>query len=394
MTTQVPLSFQDRPYARERFLKIAEYARLNNAFYKQWLAEGGRVPILDRKTFLENNDAILNGQAHNGKTSGSTGVPVRYIHSPRRRALSQADTKTFIKELGGKMRCLRMVYKRNQDDRDKADPNLMDVKSPIADQIDYILKRRKEGKITAITTYPSNADMLAREILERGIDVSFVQRFGLFSENVEPFQLEIVQQAFPNAKIWTSYSSMEFGMIAAQCQHEPDFHHIMAHRLGVEVLREDGDEPAQEGERGRVVITDYANRRSPFIRYEIGDYAVKGTCPCGKTALPALRGIYGKVRGALVHRDGKRHLFADISYDLRDLPGMRQYQVIQDTIEDFTVNINSAEPLDEAIRKLFIDHFGYLPEGLKIEYMDEIPKGDNGKFYHSICRVLGNPLEK
>ncbi|MCF6314647.1 MAG: hypothetical protein L3J39_19520 [Verrucomicrobiales bacterium] len=384
---QVPLSFQERPYAREHFLKIAEYARLNNAFYKQWLAGQDQVPILDRKTFLENNDAILNGQSHNGKTSGSTGVPVRYIHSPRRRAMSQADTQAFIKALGGKMRCLRMVYKRTQSDREKADPDLMDVKSPIAQQIEYILQRRREGQITAITTYPSNADMLAQEILERGIDVSFIERFGLFSENVEPFQRERVQQAFPNAKIWTSYSSMEFGMIAAQCQHEPDFHHIMAHRLGVEVLKENEDAPAEDGERGRVVITDYVNRRSPFIRYEIGDYAVKGACPCGKTALPALRSIYGKVRGALVHRDGKRHLFADISYDLRDLPGMRQYQVVQHSVEDFTVRIHAAQPLDEEVKAIFLNHFGYLPEGLKMDYMDEIAKGENGKFYHSICEV-------
>lgn len=383
----IPKSFQDRPYACERFQQIVDYAREHNPFYQKWLEDPDNVPILERKIFLENNDDILNGKPSNGKTSGSTGVPVRYIHAPRRARIGQKDTRQFIKDLGGKLRCLRIVYKRNPTKKEKGDPNLLDVKTLIPKQIEYILKRRQEDSITAITTYPSNADMLAQAILDQGIDVSWVERFGLFSENVEPFQMEMVKRAFPNARVWTSYSSMEFGMIAYQCQHEPDYHHIMAHRLGVEVLREDEDEPAEDGERGRVVITDYENRMSPFIRYEIGDFAVKGICPCGKSDLPALTNIYGKVRGALIHRDGKRHLFADISYDLRDLPGMRQYQVIQDAIEDFTVNINAAKPLDEEVCAIFMNHFGYLPKELKIEYMDEIPKGDNGKFYHSICRV-------
>jgi len=381
----IPESFRDRPYAVKHFQQIVDHARQHNPFYRDWLLESEAVPILDRKTFLENNQAILDGRLANGKTSGSTGVPVAYIHSPRRAAIGQLDVDAFVKELGGRLPCLWIILLKSK--LEEANPDLLDVKSPISDQIEYLLERRQEVGICAITTYPSNADMLAKEILKQGIDTSFIRRFGLFSENVEAFQLEIIRRAFPNAKIWTSYSSMEFGMIALQCQHEPDFHHLMAHRLGVEVLREGEDVPAAEGERGRVVITDYINRQSPFIRYEIGDYAVKGVCPCGKSALPALRKIYGKVRGALLHRDGKRHLFADLSYALRDLPGMRQYQVIQNTLESFTVHIDALSAIDEAIQAAFTDHFGYLPEDLKIEYMKDIPKGENGKFYHSICRV-------
>ncbi len=381
----LPETFRNRPYAARHFRKIVEYAREHNPFYRKWIADPDKVPIIDRFTFLENNDEILNGRASNGSTSGSTGIPVRYIHSPQRALLSQRDTARFVAELGGLLSCARIIYPHSS----KPNPEVLNVNSPISDQIEFILERRRVAQVEAITSYPTNAVMLAREILERGIDVSYIKRFGLYAENVEPYQKELIQRVFSNAKIWTSYSSKEFGLIAAQCQHEPNFHHLMAHRLGVEVLREDEDEPAAEGERGRVVITDYFNRRSPFIRYELGDYAVRGTCPCGKTDLPALDKIYGKVRGALVHRNGERVLFADLSVLLLNLPGMRQYQVIQDEVESFRVKIVASENLDEEIQAAFESHFGYLPERLTIEYVDEIPKGENGKYYASICRVEG-----
>jgi len=98
-------------------------------------------------------------------------------------------------------------------------PHVLHVTSSLGAQIDFILRGRREFGCVAITTYPTNAE-------------------------------------------------------------------IMAHRLGVEVLRDD---------------------RSPFIRYEIGDLAVRGICPCGRIRLPASSEVVEEVRGALLHRNGKYH---------------------------------------------------------------------------------------
>ncbi len=48
----------------------------------------------------------------------------------------------------------------------------------------------------------------------------------------------------------------------------------------VEILRPDGN-PANEGEIGRVVITDLVNRAMPFIRYEVGDAGYWTAAPAG-----------------------------------------------------------------------------------------------------------------
>ena len=69
------------------------------------------------------------------------------------------------------------------------------------------------------------------------------------------------------------------------------------------------------------------------------------------------------------------------------MPGMKQYKVVQDGVEEFTVRINSERRDDTAIRDAFEDYFGYIPKKLKLEYVDSIPRDPNGKYQTSICNV-------
>ncbi|MFH1322105.1 MAG: hypothetical protein ABII90_15825 [Bacteroidota bacterium] len=378
----VPVSFCDRPFAKKHFLAIVDYASKNNPFYRNRFTDSGELPIIDRITFLEHNDEILNNNPVTASTSGSTGIPVRISVSAERDQMNRDDDIRFVRWLGGPLPCTRIIHSGSDDKR----AWLLDVKAPIDEQIAFIQRRYSETGAVALTTYPTNAEMLAREVLDRGIDMSFIQRFGVFSEAFETYQKEVISRAFPNSQIWSTYSSMEFGMIAGQCPYEPDYHHIMAHKLGVEILNKD-DEKCKPGEMGRLVITDYFNRQSPLIRYEIGDYAIGQPCPCERIKLPAFRKIVGKVRGALIHRGGRRVVFTALSVALRDLPGMRQYQVIQDNIEDFTVKIAASQQLDDEIRLVFNKHFGYIPKLLKVQYVNSIPREANGKFHASICMI-------
>ena len=374
-------SFRGRPYAERHLQAIVSFARANNPFYRRWITDPENPGIVDRMTFLEHNDEILAGHPVTGSTSGSTGVPVRFSQSPEWGRIARRDTVRFVRQLGGPMSVVRLIYVEKEPE-----PNTFSITSSLDEQIAFVLRRHTDHGATALTTYPTNAEMLAEAVLARGVDMSFIRRFGLYGESVEPFYKEIIRKAFPNARVWTTYSSMEFAMIASMCPYEPEYHHINAHRLGVEVLREDGS-PASDGECGRVVVTDYVNRQSPFIRYEIGDYAVRGACPCGRIRLPAFRHIYGKVRGALLHRNGNRVLFADLSVSLRSMPGMRQYQVIQDAVDEFTVKVVADRNLDADIRAAFLEHFGYLPLDLRVEYVNLIPREKNGKFHAAICRA-------
>ena len=367
--------------AEAKFHEIVEYARETNPFYAEWLYGKETVPILTRRILLENNELILNGHPVTATTSGSTGVPVRISMSPQRSAISKKVNQRFINWLGGRLVRSQIIYPRSTD----PDPAVLDIKLPIEQQIDWLIQRYEKSRAVALITYPTNAIALAQAVLESGRDMGFLRRLGLISEAFDPAQRAYIQSGFPNALIWSSYSSMEFGIISAQCPHEPGFQHIMSDVFRVEVLDEN-DRECPDGQTGRIIITDYFNKWSPLIRYEIGDLAVRERCPCGRINLPAFSAVHGKVRGALKHRSGQRVLFAELSVALRDLPGMKQYQVVQEDLERFTVRLVTDEPLEKEIAAAFEAHFGYQPQ-LTFEYHDFLPRDPNGKFHASICRV-------
>lgn len=365
----------------ERFQRIVRHARRTNPFYRRWIPQGGPVPLLTRRVLQENNDEILNGFPANTRTSGSTGAPVRIHISPARRALNRRAAELMVRHLGGFMPQTAFINPHGVVGRE----SVVDVHTPVPEQLDILRRGYQDRQAAALITYPSNAVLLAQAILEAKLDFSFIRRLGLMAETIDPGQITLIRRAFPEARIWSNYSSMEFGLISFQCPYEPQFHHAAAGKLGIEILDE-RDLACEPGQVGRVVITDYHNYESPLIRYEIGDLAAFGTCPCGKIGLPALQQILGKVLGCLLHRDGRRIPFIDLANALRDLPGMRQYQVIQEEVERFHVKVAAATPLDSDIRDAFARQFGYAPR-IDIEVMDSIPRDPSGKFFASLCRV-------
>lgn len=365
----------------ERYSHIVRQARRANPFYRRWIPESGPVPILTRQVLQEHNEEILNGHVPNKRTSGSTGTPVSVHHSDARKALNHHARRIFVEHLGGSLPNLSIVYLHGE----KNSENVVHVLTPIAEQLDILRRQNRERRVVALVTYPSNAVLLAQAIIDEGLDFSFVRRVGLMSESIDPGQVALIRRAFPGGVVWSNYSSMEFGLISFQCPYHEDFHHAATGKLGIEILDEEGRDCAP-GQVGRLVITDYFNFESPLIRYEIGDLAAFASCPCGKIALPALGKILGKVRGCLLHRDGRRIPFIDLSVALRDLPGMRQYQVVQEGVEEFRVKVAAAAALDADIRAVFLKEFGYAPQ-IEIEAVDSIPRDPNGKFYASICRI-------
>ncbi|CAH0991321.1 Phenylacetate-coenzyme A ligase [Sinobacterium norvegicum] len=383
MTFKLPESFGQRPFARKHFRNIAQWALTHHPFYqRRGLTQDGEIPLLSRDDILDNNTLLLNNHPITATTSGSTGVPVKISWSEQRKNIERKASERFISWLGGRRSVIRFIH-----DDTPAD-NLLDVNSSIADQLMMIEHRRHISD--AITTYPSNAERLCRAVIEQRLDMSHIQRFGVYAEVFEAEQEVLIRQAFPNAQIWSTYSSQEFGMIAGRCPHNPRYHHIMAGKIGVEIL-DDSGQPCPPGQIGRLVITDFFNQNSPLIRYDIGDLAAWGECDCGQIDLPSIEQVLGKIRGSLVHKNGERIPFTHLSVALRDIESMRQYQVIQEQLERFTLRLvnprgSEDDTLREEVHQVFYQHFGYQTD-ITIVFEKSIEREQNGKFYSSICRL-------
>lgn len=381
----IPETFQSRPYARAHYSRIARWALAHHPFYRQLVTDPGQAfPILSRSMVQGANALLLNGHAATGKTSGSTSTPVEISWSPQRTRLDARDTAMFVGWLGGPLPNMRIISLASREGNAKA----LDVNTPIPGQVDFILRRHRIDGACALVTYPTNLEMLCRHVLENGTDLSFMRRITCMSEVYEPYHDELIAKVFPNAVASCTYSSVEVGLIAARCPHRPANYHIMAHKLGVEILDEEG-RPCGDGEPGQVVVTDYSNRRSTLVRYALGDIAAPTVCDCGQIPLPALTRLVGKVRGVLKDSTGRAVMFTDLSVALRDSPEISQFQVLQPALGEFVIRYvpragAAIAPFLDRVGARFRSEFGDAVS-IRFEPMTEIPRSAGGKFHGAIC---------
>lgn len=185
------------------------------------------------------------------------------------------------------------------------------------------------------------------------------------------------------------YSSQELGVIAIECPQSSGYH-LMSEGLVFELLREDG-QGCLAGETGRVVVTDLHNFATPLIRYELGDLAeADGPCSCGR-GLPKIRRILGRQRNLLRLPDGRRLWPTVGALEYRDIAPVRQYQIVQRSLERVTLRLAVERPLSRAeergLAEKLVEFLGHRFE-VELEYCGPtIPRGPGGKFEDFVSEV-------
>jgi phenylacetate-CoA ligase len=185
------------------------------------------------------------------------------------------------------------------------------------------------------------------------------------------------------------YSTQEVGVIAIECPQGGGYH-VMSEGLILELLRDD-DQPCAAGETGRVVVTDLHNFATPLIRYDLRDLAeAGGPCACGR-GLPKIRRILGRQRNLLRLPDGQRFWPVVGFGDYRDIAPVRQYQIIQRSLERVTLRLAVERPLSVAeengLAEKLLEFLGHR-FAVDFEYFTpNIPRGPGGKFEDFICEM-------
>ena len=186
-----------------------------------------------------------------------------------------------------------------------------------------------------------------------------------------------------------AYSSQEVGVIAVECPQGGGYH-VMSEGLVLELLGDDGRSCAA-GETGRVVVTDLHNFATPLIRYDLGDLAeADGPCACGR-GLPKIRRVLGRVRNLLWLPDGRRLWPLVGAFSYRDIAPVRQYQIVQRSLERVTLRLAVERPLtiaeEAALSSKLVEFLGcrFI---IDFDYCrQEIPRGPGGKFEDFICEL-------
>jgi phenylacetate-CoA ligase len=159
------------------------------------------------------------------------------------------------------------------------------------------------------------------------------------AEGLQPGQRELLQQYLVD-EVFLSYGCREFMSIGMECDHHRGYH-LNTDNLLVEVVDEEG-RPVAPGAEGRIVVTDFHNAATPFIRYEIGDIGVMAPpaehCPCGRP-FPLLKSVDGRLQD-MVHTPNGPMSGLYITYTMRQFDDwIEGYQVVQDAKDRVLVRL-------------------------------------------------------
>lgn len=208
------------------------------------------------------------------------------------------------------------------------------------------------------------------------------------AEKLYPHQRQDIEAAF-GCPVFETYGCREFMLIGAECEEHQGLH-VSAENLFVEVLTESG-RPARHGESGELVITDLHNYGMPFIRYRMGDMAVwsDDVCACGR-GLPLLKAVSGRLLDAIRMPDGTVVPGEFFPHVFKEFRQVRQYQIVQDTLDVLRVCIVKGPGYDEAVeadiqrqlRRIFNSALT-----IRVEYLDEIPLTPAGKLRVTVSNL-------
>ena len=333
-----------------------------------------------------------------GKTSGSTGEPVVVKRSAISRlhyfAMTLREHFWYARDFRQPLTAIRANLKDYEEIESWGAPVSLlfpsgrsqgiPIRTPIAEQAD-LLERFKPGSLIVL---PGNLAALTDEFRRRGRALPGLTHIRSLGETLTPVVREAAREHF-GARVEDNYSSQETGNIAIECP-ESGLYPVMAESMLVEVVDEAG-RACDDGEIGRVLVTDLQNLATPLIRYEIGDYAEVGPpCPCGR-GLPTLRRIVGRERNLIAKPDGSRHWPMVGFARFREVAPVLQYQLIQESLLMIEVRLVCERPPtpseEEALRGVILGALGF-PFALRFTYFpDRIPPSASGKYEEFVCRV-------
>jgi len=368
--------------SEERVRKILKHAYENVPFYKKNFDKYGvtpedfhsiddlqKFPIVT-KTDLKQNfpdevkaKNISDERFHLDSTSGSTGVPFQFFIDRNASSVKQA-ARTFFNYWAGIPPASRRIWICSPRPHNISSTKFANSPSVLS------LIKRKVGKIllgSVRTHHISSFEITQRnmkEILEfivcfnpdyiesyASVIVKLVKGLQEYhlqppsnlktiistSETLIPVEKQLIESAF-KCKVVNRYGSREFtGSVAQSCPENNEAFHINTELVFLEVVGENGRQVAP-GENGKIVITDLHNYAMPFIRYDMGDYAIwGGQCSCGR-GFPVLTEIKGRSTESLLTPSGKTISPTELGHFLFVLRHyinyIREYQAVQHKINE------------------------------------------------------------
>ncbi|MEE1031220.1 MAG: phenylacetate--CoA ligase family protein [Ruminococcus sp.] len=386
-------------YIERRKQAIVKYVKEHSPYYKdhpEW-QKLEDFPVMSKVDFIEHYDDVLSdlsktqGNLYRLSTSGSTGTPFTVLCDGDKMNRVNMNFMSCMELNGFRLGMKRGEFRawikgKNTISQWKSFKNnliMIDISNMGEEALENICKDIEKKRIQVLVSYSSALTALSQylERTKRDISKWDVEMIFAMGEALPDETYELLTKLFGFSPV-RSYGNNENGFIAIQLGEDPEYT-IDLYNFYPEILKMDSDEPAEPGEVGRIVITDYYNRTFPMVRYDTGD---TGKYRMYKDENGRIHGkyveIYGR-RGSLMYNcNGEPlsiHVFMNILFHFQGV--VHQARCVQWGKKEYELLINAdREKLDvDAVVNAYKKYLGEEAE-VKVTYVDEIPIQASGKF--------------
>lgn len=360
-------------------------------------------PVINKTVIRENEEKMMASGYEKGKlfkemTSGSTGTPLTIYQDKIKRNRARADTIVFSEfagyKLGTRLYYSRVwnAYNRKSVLQSRIQNIVMQESDKLsdADLENFLLMLENDRSEKSVLIFASSLVALYQYAKKRAKKPdTCIQCFITMSESLPENIRKGVEELFGTVVV-SRYSDCECGIIAQQCSGSSEYH-INTGSFYVEILKLDSDEVADEGEMGRIVVTDLFNHAMPLIRYDTGDVgimSIHSDCGVGSKVLTR---VDGRRVDCFYSTKGEMLSPYVINNTMWRFTELRQYQFIQNGKNDYVLKLNVQSGVTVRERELLDSVKDYIGDDANITlmYVDEIPLLASGKRKQVICNYNG-----
>ena len=353
-----------------------------------------KLPIISKANVRDNHQAIIAQgtdlkKCRISKTSGSTGIPLKIVENQSSVDYSRACVNFAFFEQGVRLGDVLADFTHLDDKKWEYKRKFIDkYYLSIFNSYEENLELLRKIKPSVLYAGPFTSCLHCKVAEALGITDIHPRTTIMQGGTLVPEIRKFVEKVFQTT-VMETYGAREFMRLAFECDAHNGMHAISDAAI-MEFLK--NNEPLHSEEEGEIIVTGLYNYAMPLIRYNIGDLGIlsQEKCSCGRT-YPLIENVTGRQDDFFTLPSGKISSWYRLYRGLISVPGIREFQIIQEkkdaltvqVVEDQKFNEKSVQQIKETIQR------GCQEEkmNINIKSVKKIPRGKHNKLRTFISKI-------
>jgi phenylacetate-CoA ligase len=383
------LPFLSKQLLMENFDKVVADPRLKKEKLEQWIQE-----VHDPGQLYHDEFVVI----HSSGYSGTLGIFVYDLrtwraanttvarHFPRPESTLEGKTRiaSYFASHGhfgavtSTARLPRSVY-------DVLMVSILDAPEHVAEQLNAFQPHRLSG-------YSSGVALLAELAINGDLNIH-PQNVVVSADLLTPAMEQKIQDAW-HAPLYNLYAASESLYLAIKVPTQQEL--VVMDALNILEILSDNNDPVLPGKVGRAVLTNLYNHLFPILRYELGDYMVRGEAT-SDSQTTTIRNIQGRANDALpvMLDNGREDAIHALVLSEFYASGLQKVQFVSSRPDHVEISYIAKGSIDDAVGREFqrlLELKGARRTTFQVQKVDHIANDPrSGKFV--LVRLEGKGKE-